>query len=324
MEPRKATARQTHVAMLQVYRPLRVGKRLCGHLAVLLLASAACASPAQSPAEALTVHVNRKASGTFSTPDPSMGGTHAESTHVRLVPGGFRYEYKDVSGGQTITRRGLVKWIDIEGVRASRNSGYTSRFDAELLLVKPSSYREWVWNGTSEVRDQTANSLLIGFPDAEMAAQCVVLARQVIGLEWAKRRFPSIRIEVDGKVPSPVEEYPRLINGVAYARVCSLSSALGIKMLNANYEEVQITRENQLWTWPVGQREIHVIGLSGPTPNAPIQIGASIFFPVRYTCQMLGYLVEWDKATSTLSIYTQPANRRKPAPGGMHLPHPRI
>jgi hypothetical protein len=124
----------------------------------------------------------------------------------------------------------------------------------------------------------------------------------VLGRLRQQKRYPKAKVEVDGKIVDKVPEVPIIIEGHVYVRVCSVSEELGVKMVNFKSEAVWIDREYEHFEFPVGERRLLFRGIVEETTLAPLIVGDTVYFPLRFVAERLGFTVDWDARRRTVVI----------------------
>jgi|GEM_PF-4813305 len=146
-------------------------------------------------------------------------------------------------------------------------------------------------------------------------------------LEDVAARSPKINIEIDGK---PVEfssgAEPFVMNGRAYAAVCTVSNAIGLTMGRANLDRHYIvvyappltgpTKDDPTKLHgiiPVGALTCTFDGNTHDLPDAAIVIDRSTplhsqsetYYPLTFVTGLLGHKVKWIESIQTVQIITK-------------------
>jgi hypothetical protein len=152
-------------------------------------------------------------------------------------------------------------------------------------------------------------SVSIAFPSSSDARSVSDLIISIVGELRMMQRYATAAIEIDGKIVDNVPETPLIIDGRVYARVCSVSKELGVRMMTFKSESVWIDREYEHFELPVGERRLVFRGKEEQTPVAPLIVGNAVYFPLRYVAERLGFRVDWNSTRRTVVI-TKPRSMR--------------
>ncbi|HVT12036.1 MAG TPA: stalk domain-containing protein [Fimbriimonadaceae bacterium] len=135
-----------------------------------------------------------------------------------------------------------------------------------------------------------------------------------------------IRIIVDG-VEASFDKVspPRIIDGRAYARACTISKQLGAAMYSCILESgkgVSIDRGQFHIYMPVDSRTIWLDDLVRTAPEPSHFIKGEGFFPVRYIAEIFGAKVDWDPRRHAVLITIrrqpkEPTSRRLQIENGL-------
>lgn len=129
-------------------------------------------------------------------------------------------------------------------------------------------------------------------------------------LDLAQIARKPIRVSVNGnevKFGKDVNP-PVLIDGHAYARVCSISEALGVKMMSYRLwsnEGVEIDAHPETIDMPF---DSHTVWVGTKIENAPLPartVRTEGFFPVRWVVEKLGGTVRWNSKLRRVEITIQ-------------------
>jgi hypothetical protein len=193
-------------------------------------------------------------------------------------------------------------WIRLFGVQVLSEF----RSDRNVAILKamandPGEIGQRSFGGVSDYKSEAAKALVKwGVDVPERVEPDRLDAKQI-----ASRR---IRVQIDGKEVSFKDvKPPRLIGGRVYARTCTLSEALGVKMGGYDLFDgklVGLDKEGLVLDLPVDSHVAWINDTIEEAPYATHLLEKQFFFPVRYIAEKLGASVKWNAHKSMVVITT--------------------